>query len=361
MGREHWIWLAMGVGPAAHNSGHILDKYGCAEEIYAQRHSLFDAGVFTKNQCRRLLTGTLESARQHVEQHFQMGVQIATMNENVYPPQLLDMINPPIALYYKGDLRSLHDKLCIGVVGTRKPSAYGIEVTKEICKQLVQEDVCIVSGLAYGLDSEAHRAAIVADVPTVAVVGTGLNVYYPAKNKQLQLLIEKCGAVVSEYPVEYPVDKSSFVQRNRIIAALSKGLCVAEARLHSGTMSTVNFALSYGRDVFTVPGSIFSPLSEGTNKMLKEGATAITAGTDILAYYGVICPESEKTKQEQPQQRLTDTEQKVLETLSMLPVGVEYICTKTQIAANQVMSALTMLELNGLIRQQAGRQFTKNI
>ena len=215
----------------------------------------------------------------------------------------------------------------------------------------------IVSGLAAGLDSEGHRAAIAASAPTIACIAFGHDDCYPGENRQLKALIEKQGLVVGEYPPGTRRQKEYFLQRNRIIAGLSYGLCVAEARARSGTMNTVSAALRYGRDVFSVPGSIFSPLCEGTNQLLREGAVPAVTGADILLWYGLAQPEQqEKTKPDGAP--LSLDAQRMRDAMSAAaPLPLDALCTKTGLPPPKAMAALTELELAGFSRQLAGRQF----
>ena len=175
-------------------------------------------------------------------------------------------------LYYRGDAGIPNRCFTFAIVGTRRPSAYGVEATASIAGELARAGVALVSGLATGLDSESHKAAVQAGAPTVACIAFGHDQCYPAANRTLKGVIERQGLVLSEYPPGTPPQRGYFLQRNRLIAGLSRGLCVAEARRRSGTMNTVAAALAAGRDVFSVPGSIFSPLCEGTNQLLREGA-----------------------------------------------------------------------------------------
>ena len=214
-----------------------------------------------------------------------------------YPDLLRAVSAPPPVLYYRGDAGIPNRCFTFAIVGTRRPSAYGVEATASIAGELARAGVALVSGLATGLDSESHKAAVQAGAPTVACIAFGHDQCYPAANRTLKGVIERQGLVLSEYPPGTPPQRGYFLQRNRLIAGLSRGRCVAEARRRSGTMNTVAAALAAGRDVFSVPGSIFSPLCEGTNQLLREGAVPAVSGADILLWYGLARPEQpEKAK-----------------------------------------------------------------
>lgn len=358
---KYWVWLSVCLGPCAVNTDEILDTFAFARAVYENKMQINLHKLLTPSQIKRAKEFTLQKAQQIIESHENLGIKMASINMQEYPLLLVEMPNPPVVIYYKGNIGCMEDKLTIGVIGARKPSAYGIEATKLISCQLAKAGVVLISGLADGLDSEAHKASVNANVPTVAVLGNALDTYYPARNKQLQQIIEKQGLVLSEYPVGTRVEKSFFLQRNRIIAGLSRGLCVAEARRHSGTMSTLNFAAAFGRDIFAVPGSIFSPLSEGTLQMLKDGAKPVTCANDILEAYGLKAEDKDENKKPQKEKEIAGEEKLVYDVLSAQPIGIMEICSKTMLKPPSVMAILTQLEISGSVKQHAGRMFSKNI
>lgn len=360
---ELWLWLANGLGACVNWTG-LLEQYGSVEAIWEERLYLLKEKHITARQSDRLLSFSLQDAQRRRELHESRDIRILTWADPDYPAQLRSISTPPAVLYVRGDVRCLQNQLLIGVVGTRHPSAYGLEATRQICDGLAEGGAVLVSGLAEGLDSEAHKAALRHNANTVAVLGTDLDTFFPARNRSLQELIPRSGAVISEYPcgVENVRYKESFVQRNRIIAGLSRGLCVAEARLRSGTMSTVNYAMDYGRDIFAVPGSIFSELSEGTNLLLKEGAKPATCAQDILEEYGITRPQTAPEKKPPASvQELSGDLQTVYAALP--PAGqsadTAALCEKTGLAPGRLMAALTRLEMRGLVRQRPGRRFEK--
>lgn len=360
---ELWLWLANGLGPCVDWRG-LWEYYGSVQAIWEDRLYLLREKRITARQSDRLLSFSADDAMRRRELHESRDIRILTWGEDDYPAQLRAIASPPPVLYVRGDVRCLQNTLLIGVVGTRHPSAYGVEATRSICDGLAEGGAVLVSGLAEGLDSEAHKAALRHDKTTVAVLGTDLERCFPARNRPLQELIPKNGAVLSEYPcgVENVRYKESFVQRNRIIAGLSRGLCVAEAKLRSGTLSTVRYAEEYGRDIFAVPGSIFSELSEGTNLLLKEGAKPVTCAQDILEEYGLSRPQ--KAPEKKPPASTQDLTGDLLTVYKALPAAGESADTAalgeaTGLAAGRLMAALTRLEMRGLVRQRPGRRFEK--
>ena len=360
---EQWLWLANGLGPCV-SWLHLWEQYGSVEAIWEDRLYLLRRGLITARQSDRLLSTGAETITRRRQLHEEAGIRIVPWDDADYPEPLRTIASPPPVLYAQGDLRCLQDRLLLGVVGTRRPSAYGLEATRQIGDGLAAAGAVIVSGLADGLDSEAHKAALRQNQPTVAVLGTDLQTYFPARNRPLQELIARAGLLLSEYPagVQGARYKETFVQRNRIIAGLTRGLCVAEARLRSGTMSTVRYAVEYGRDVFAVPGSIFSQLSEGTNQLLQEGARPVTCAADILEEYGLTAASAPPQKTVPPSgQELSGDLRTVYEALAGggQALDTAALAAKTGLAPGTLMAALTRLEMRGLVRQRPGRRFEK--
>ena len=205
-------------------------------------------------------------------------------NSKYYPVKLKNISSPPKELFCLGNLELLNCK-SIAVIGSRNYSGYGERAAKEFSYNLAKEDVCIVSGMARGIDSFAHEAALDAKGKTVAVLGSGLDVIYPRENKILyENIIKNNGLIISEYPLGTKPSRQNFPARNRIISGLSDGVLVIEARKNSGTNITVDFALDQGKDVFVIPGNIYSKTSDGTNFLIKEGAIPVTSYKDIINY-----------------------------------------------------------------------------
>ena len=297
MSKECWLWLAAGLGSGAANSGELLAAYpDGAEAILMELGNERLKELLSSRQAERLAGTHPEDFLPLLAQAEERGLAIVAFDESAYPENLRGIYSPPPVLFVQGDVSLLNAPLPIAVVGARRPSAYGVEIVKEVGRGLALGGAVIVSGLAAGLDAEAHKAALAVQGATVACIAFGHGRCYPSSNRRLMEQIEKSGAVISEYPPETRPEKAFFLQRNRLIAGLSHGLVVAEARRHSGTMSTVNFAADFGRDVFAIPGSIFSELSTGTNAMIREGAYLVANAADILSVYGVEC-ESENVAQ----------------------------------------------------------------
>ncbi len=264
------------------------------------------------------------------------------------------MFNPPPVLYLRGGLAT-EDGLAIAVVGTRLVSSYGRQVTEAIVPELARSGVTVVSGLARGVDSLAHRLALDSGGRTIAVLGCGVDVNYPAENARLASAIAERGAVISEYALGMPPDAANFPPRNRIISGLSLATLVVEAGETSGALITADFANEQGRDVMAVPGSLFSPRSRGTNALIQQGAKLVTCATDILEELNVAAvPQQLEIKQLIPQDPV---EAAICALLSAEPVHIDTIGRGTGLPIATVSSTLAVMELKGLVRQVGGMNY----
>lgn len=363
--RLYALWLANGLGPAAAQAAGLLARYDSTAQVYDARMSLLRDGLITPAQQKRLAVSSPADYETQLLAHEQADITVLTIDSEKYPALLRDTAAPPVVLYVKGDVSCLNAPFTVGMVGTRRPSAYGMDAAAKLADGLAHAGAVLVSGLADGLDSEAHKAAVRANMPTVAVLGTAIDVCFPARNAQLLSCIVQCGAAVSEFPIGTRGQSSYFLMRNRIIAGLSHALAVVEARKRSGTMSTVHAALEYGRDVYAVPGSIFSPLSEGTNSLLAEGARMLTCAEDLLADFGLSEAENALSAPADGQDALRDAiplspvAVRLASLLGCAPKGLPALCEESALASAQVLAALTELELAGISCQLPGRLFAR--
>lgn len=275
------------------------------------------------------------------------------LGDPLYPQRLKILADPPPLIYWQGDLDIL-SAFSIAVVGTRKPTLYGREVTRRLTTELVENGALIISGLARGLDSEAHRAALSAGGKTIAVLGSGLQCIYPRENLSLARKISESGALISEYPPQASAEGWHFPARNRLIAALSQGVLVAEAGEKSGSLITVDFALELGIEVFAVPGPIFAKESLGCLKLLKEGAKLVLSAEDILEEFGrkIAHRTSEPLD-------LTEDERKFLQLFAKSPRPFEEILLESGMQATSALSLTSLLEVKGLIRALPGKYFVR--
>jgi DNA processing protein len=265
-----------------------------------------------------------------------------------YPPRLREIYDYPPVLYVRGSLPA-EDEPCLAIVGTRRPTVYGRQVTEEIVTDLARSGITIISGLARGIDAVAHRAALDAGGKTVAVFGSGLDIVYPGENAKLAQAIVEHGALVSEYPLGVKPKPENFPLRNRIMSGLSLGVLVVEAGERSGALITARQALEQDREVFAVPGSILSPASQGTNRLIQEGAKLVRNYVDILQELNLtIVVQQAEIKEFSP---ANEAESAILKLLSSEPNHIDEICRQSGLTVPEVSSTLAMLELKGIARQ----------
>jgi len=271
-----------------------------------------------------------------------------------YPSRLKEIYDYPPVLYVRGDLIQ-QDECCLAVVGTRRSTVYGRQVTEEIVSDLARNGITIVSGLARGIDSIAHKTALEAGARTMAIFASGLDIVYPAENAKLAREIMERGALISEYPLGTKPKADNFPRRNRIMSGLSLGVLVIEAGESSGALITANQALEQNREVFAVPGSILSPTSRGTNHLIQEGAKLVRNYIDILEELNLtIMAQQLEMKELLP---VDETEALLLRQLTREPTHIDDICRSTGLAAALVGSTLTMMELKGMVKQVGGVSF----
>lgn len=291
---------------------------------------------------------------QEYDKVLRLGAQVWTLEDECYPERLRYIANPPPVLYVKGASWP-KSSLMLAVVGVRKATAYGRRAARELAGGLAAEGATVVSGLARGIDTEAHRGALEAGGYTVGVLGCGLDIVYPPENEGLYRIIGERGALVTEFPPGFGPKPGNFPARNRIISGLSQGVVVVEAGRKSGALITSNLALEQGRDVFAVPGQIFSPMSLGTNDLIRQGAVAVTSAADILEEYGKSGTRPVADKAFVP---ATDhREKKVLELLAGGAVQLEALAEWSGYNISELAQVLTLLELKGLVKQLPGKQF----
>lgn len=276
------------------------------------------------------------------------GIWILTDRDENYPPLLKTIAIPPPILYARGKIGKLKNPLA--VVGSRKATSYGIQATKKITGELARAGCEIISGLALGIDAAAHEAALAEKGITIAVLGSGLDqeTIYPPQNRNLaSRIIEKGGAIISEFPPETPPLKHHFPQRNRIISGISRAVLVTEAKERSGALSTANLALEQNREVFALPGSIFSPYSLGPHSLLKDGATIAISSNHILDCLEIDYNEAAKANNENT---AGGSENIILKILDR-PLTIDELVLKTQKKPSEISTALSLLELRGLIKK----------
>jgi DNA processing protein len=355
--RIYWVLLTMvkQIGPARFSR--LLDRFGSAEAAWSA--SLLDlAGAGLERRAIESLgklrqTLDPEAEWRRIERH---GVSVVILDDPAYPSALREIADPPPVLYVRGDL-SPADDWAIAVVGTRRASAYGRQATERIVADVARAGVSVISGLARGIDTHAHKAALAAGGRTIAVLGSGVDRVYPEENRNLADQIELGGAVISELPLGAPPDAMNFPRRNRIVSGLARATLVVEADLKSGAMITATQAAEQGRDVFAVPGSIFNPLSAGPHQLIREGAKIVTDASDILEELHLTAIVEERaTREALP---ADPTEAALLRLLSDEPTHVDDLTRAAELPSATVTATLTILELKGLARQMGPMQYVR--
>lgn len=286
------------------------------------------------------------------------GINYLTLEDDKYPSLLKQISDPPAVLYYKGELFDCNLERTLAVVGSRKSTHHAKDAVRKILAELSGTDICIVSGLAAGIDTTAHEAAMDNNLKTIGVIASGFDFIYPSSNKRLYERIEKgCGAVVTEYYPTFQPLKFRFPQRNRIVSGLSFGTLVAEASLRSGALITSNLCLEQGRELMCIPGLISNPNTEGIYKLLKNGATLVTQAQDILEALNWEIKPAEQLKIDLSS--LTPDEEKILDALEVEEKGFDELAAVTKIDTVDLLTNLTMMELKGIIKQVTGDRYKR--
>ncbi|MEG1537841.1 MAG: DNA-processing protein DprA, partial [Clostridiales bacterium] len=281
--------------------------------------------------------------------YLQSGASLVNLADQEYPPSLRELHDPPYLLFYKGSLPKAEEP-ALALIGSRQATPYGRQVAEILARDLAYQGYCIISGMARGIDSFCHKAALLAEGRTVAVLGSGIDVIYPRENAKLYQQITEHGAVISEFPLGMAALGYNFPRRNRIISGLSLGVVVIEASEKSGTLRTVDFGLEQGKDIFAVPGSIISAQSRGTNRLIREGAKMVLTAEDIWQEYQSAAKPQKQLKTTEKGQVFSPLEQKLLHAM-LMPLHFDELTELSDMEASAVASLLTIMEIRGLIRQ----------
>ena len=282
-----------------------------------------------------------------------MNYNFITIKDDVYPECLKEISNPPLKLYYKGNLDLLKEERLIAVVGTRNPSSYGKLCCEYMVKKMTSANITIVSGFAKGIDSIAHKTSLLAGGKTIAVIASGLDIVYPASNLSLYREIEEKGLILSEYEAGVKPFKFNFPQRNRIIAGLSKGTIVVESKDRGGSLITADLALEFNRDVYAVPGDVFSEYSKGCNNLIRDSkAKSLSNINELLDDY------SWKIEEKNINNKYTQNQLLILNSLSS-EKNLDNILIETKIEQTEILAELMALEIMGVIKSIAGGRYKK--
>ncbi len=355
-----WVRLLLTPGVGKETARRLLAAFGLPEAIFAQPLDALQTVVGSKTadallqspedidaSIERLEVWLAESPDRHV----------LTLADPRFPPDLLQMADPPVLLYVMGDLDVLSHPRRLAMVGSRNPTPQGEINAHQFAKALGQAGVCVVSGLALGVDGAAHAGALDGGAPTIAVVGTGLDRVYPRRHLSLAHRIVAHGAIVSEYPLGTPPLQANFPQRNRLIAGLSQGTLVVEATLQSGSLITARLAAEQGREVFAIPGSIHAPQSRGCHALIRQGAKLVESAQDILEDLRIAEPRSLDAAPAETHEG--DEPDALLEALGFEPVSLDALQARTGQDTAHLQARLLELELDGAIGRLPGGLFQR--
>lgn len=389
--RMHWLWLASRGAVSPRVAARLLSSFGTVERIYAaDRHALTQTEGLTKAQVDALCDKDTRLADRIAADCDRLGVTILAQTDAGYPDRLRQIADPPVVLYVRGALPDLDRVACVSVVGKRQASAYGLVSARKLAAALARAGFVVVSGMAAGVDGAANRAAIQAGGATVAVLGCGTDVCYPAEHRRLMEDIALSGALVSEYPPGTPPERHHFPARNRIISGMTPGTLIIEAGRGAGSLLTADSALEQGRDVFAVPGLIDMPSFEGSNELIASGAARLVQDArPIIREYAALLPDPpleervrsaferqvgappprdparwERVLREEPpapaapppqDDDLSDEEHAIVAAVRAGATSVDEIVERSALSAPQVSALLTMLELDGVLSRAHGR------
>lgn len=353
--RRYWVGFNLVKGIGAVRMRRLLDAFGDLEAAWnAPAESLVSAGLGHK------LAQGVAQARGSVdldrvwEELQNKGIQVITWEDEAYPRRLREIDQPPPVLYLRGTLLP-DDEWAVAIVGTRRITPYGRQITTDIAAHLASRGVTVVSGLARGVDAAAHQAALEAGGRTLAVLGSGVDRVYPPEHRRLAEQVIQRGALISDYPLGTQPDAVNFPPRNRIISGLSIAVVIVEAGEQSGALITANFAAEQGRDVFAVPGNINAPQSIGTNRLIQQGARPFLNMEELLETLNLtLISEHRQARQALP---ADEVELRLLDLLSSQPLHVDEIRTQAGLPIERVTAALAMMELKGMVRQVGGMHY----
>ena len=363
-----WLALTLVPGVGARTFHRLIKRFGSPDHVFAARRSHLE-------QVPGLQKGSIEvirslEARKTAEKEMTRlrshGIHLIQWGTEEYPAYLANISDPPPLLYLKGTL-SQEDERAVAVVGSRQASPYGLSVCKKLCRELAWQGWTVVSGMARGIDSAAHRGALDGGGRTLAVWGTGMDVVYPRENQQLARQIASSGGVISEFPLGTPPEPGNFPARNRLISGLALGVVVVEATAKSGSLITARMALEQGRLVFAVPGPIDRPGVEGTHRLIKEGAKLVERAEDIIEE---LLPMVDRRLHVDTVDlrglptgklpELNDEERQLWDMLGMDPLHIDAIARQLDISISQTAELLLRLEIRGVVKQLPGTFFVRD-
>ncbi len=361
--RDAWLILSCsGLSPARQLM--LIDAFETPQAVLgASNDQLRSVSGITATHVRRLRAAEAEADLPRLRALLdELDCHLVSIGDDRYPKLLREIDDPPALLYVRGGLEP-RDELAVAIVGTRRRTDYGEMIARRLAADLVRRGFTIVSGLAMGLDADAHEAALEAGGRTIGVLACGIDVNYPSANAQLREGIAAQGAVLTELAPGTPPTRDRFPQRNRILSGLCVGTIVVEAPLKSGALITARLAAEQGREVFAVPGNVTSPTSRGCHDLLRHGAALVETAEDVVEGLGIMLEAVPEREPDQERQRkladLPADQRAVLEALSHQPRHIDQVSDVAQMPTSQVSAALMLLEVKGLVKRFPGNQFVR--
>ena len=367
-----WIALSFVIGVGSRTAAMLIDKLGSPAAVFdASAHTLESAGLKRDTIDAIKNAEPRQKADREIEELAKLGAAALSLADERYPKLLRETYDPPIVIYCLGDFASVFSQPAIAMVGSRRCSTYGRNVAEKLARELAERGVTIVSGLARGVDSAAHRGALEGRGLTVAVMGTGLDAVYPKENRKLAAKIAEQGALVTEFPLATPPVSQNFPFRNRVISGLAFGVLVVEGAERSGSLITARLAYEQGRDVFAVPGNITSAKSFGPNYLIKDGAKLVQTWLDVVEELPaemkstILSAERGESRIKQivtDEIALSESERRVLKMLGTDDaVHIDQLISKCGLSLGELMGALLQLEMTDRIRQLPGKSFVRRM
>lgn len=367
-----WIALTFVIGVGSRTAATLIDKFGSPSLVFAaSSHALESMGLKRETIDAIKSAETRDKAAREIEELARLGGEALCLTDERYPKLLRETYDPPIVIYGLGDVSAAFTQPCVAVVGSRRCSTYGRNVAEKLSREIAERGITVVSGLARGVDSAAHRGALEGRGLTVGVMGTGLDSVYPKENRKLAERILEKGALITEFPLATPPVSQNFPFRNRVISGVSLGVMVVEAAERSGSLITARLAFEQGRDVLAVPGNITSAKSFGPNYLIKDGAKLVQTWRDVIEELPadikatILSAERGESRVKQlviDDVALSESERKLLKMLSAdEAVHIDQLISKSGLSLGELMGALLQLEMTDRIRQLPGKSFVKRI
>jgi DNA processing protein len=348
-----WLRVALAPGVGGQTLRKLLAEFGLPSRVLAAGRSALARAVGDAAAGRILADDQARAVAAALRWAEEPGHAVVTLADRAYPPRLLEIPDPPALLYVEGRAELLA-RASLAMVGSRNATPQGIENATSFARAFSAAGLTIVSGLALGIDAAAHRGALEGEGSTIAVLGAGVDVAYPPRNRELQRRIAERGALVSELPLGTPAVAANFPRRNRLISGLARGVLVVEAALASGSLITARLAAEQGRDVFAIPGSIHSPLAKGCHALIKDGAKLVESAEDVLGELGLGAAAARTVAQSSP-----EVAHELLQHLGHDPCNVDTLCRRSGLTPDIVSAMLLELELQGRVASLPGGRYQR--